>query len=282
MRSLLLIALIFCPSSLYAASKGALENPQPNDYASGIYLISGWVCDAERVEVLLDGSEYLQAAYGSERMDTVSACGDADNGFGLLVNMANLSPGEHQLALISDGQVIDSRNFTVAATSSGEFAVGLDGCAVSEGFPSTSKETLLKWTESLQGFQRVQEKILWPYQIEGIWLAEGVQAAIWVYRQDCEQLKIFLYADLTDGSGGKDLLRLEGVIGANPFELSSTEDDGAERTAIMDIKSNDEAVLKFTECGPALAISCDWTPVNGQIFLLRGPNPMDQLSIYNQ
>ena len=79
--TVLLLALF--ATAAFGAPKGALENPQPNDYASGIYLFSGWVCEAETVQIGLDGVQLLDVAYGSDRLDTHDECGDADNGFGL-------------------------------------------------------------------------------------------------------------------------------------------------------------------------------------------------------
>jgi hypothetical protein len=159
MRAILVLLLALFATAAFAAPKGALENPQPNDYASGIYLFSGWVCDAETVQIGLDGVQLLDVAYGSDRLDTHDACGDSDNGFGLLVNMANLAPGVHEAVLYADGQIIAQHAFNTAALSSGEFAEDLDGCAISEGFPTSDKDTIVKWTTSLQGFQITEERV---------------------------------------------------------------------------------------------------------------------------
>ena len=64
---------------------GYLENPGAASFQSGIGLISGWTCDAEAVEIVLNG-EPQEAAYGTARLDTEAVCGDSDNGFGLLFN----------------------------------------------------------------------------------------------------------------------------------------------------------------------------------------------------
>ena len=39
-------------------------------------------------------------------MDTRSVCGDANNGFGLLVNMNSFGPGAHSVRALADGQEI--------------------------------------------------------------------------------------------------------------------------------------------------------------------------------
>ncbi len=80
MLALLILSMVFFAAISYTAPKGALENPQPNDYASGIYLYLGWVCEAKIVQIGLDGVQLLDVAYGSDRLDTLSTYGDSDNG----------------------------------------------------------------------------------------------------------------------------------------------------------------------------------------------------------
>ena len=71
-----------------SARPGAqLENPQPGSFQSGIGLISGWACTANRIDIQIDSGITLQAAYGTARSDTSAPCGDdGNNGFGLLVD----------------------------------------------------------------------------------------------------------------------------------------------------------------------------------------------------
>jgi hypothetical protein len=80
-----------------------LENPQPDSSQSGISVISGWVCDAQSVRILIDGESFLDAAYGTSREDTRPTCGDANNGFGVLYNWNVLGEGQHTVALCVDG-----------------------------------------------------------------------------------------------------------------------------------------------------------------------------------
>ena len=56
---------------------GVLENPAPRSFQSGISVISGWVCEAGRVEVELDGEHRLVAASGTSRAD-VPRAGECD------------------------------------------------------------------------------------------------------------------------------------------------------------------------------------------------------------
>ena len=83
--------------------QGYLENPGPDSFQSGVGLLSGWVCAAERVELELNGMPQ-EAAYGTERLDTVEACGDTDNGFGLLFNWNLLGDGTHDVVAYVDGR----------------------------------------------------------------------------------------------------------------------------------------------------------------------------------
>ena len=280
MRFLLLAALILSSPSLYAASKGALENPQPNDYASGIYLISGWVCDAQEVQILLNGSQYLTAAYGSDRQDTLSVCGDADNGFGVLANMANLGSGEHQATLIADGDVIATHDFQVAALSTGEFAQDLEGCAVSEDFPKKGFETSLQWTTSTQGFQITGEKGSPTENLEGPWTAEFWRVSLWSYRDGCGPKKLFMYAETGVPNGDTEFLRLAGAMDETPYKLKSTSLDSADREVTLTPKSADSIQLDILSCDEGLTtFRCETTPAGGRVLFTRvptllGPNAM--------
>ena len=126
------------------AGVGYLESPGPNSFQSGIGVISGWVCEAETVEIVLNG-EAQPAAYGIERLDTLAACGDTDNGFGLLFNWNWLGDGEHTVVARVDG--VELGRATVRVTTLGEeFVTGVAGeCVVWGG-------VTLEWQESLQNF----------------------------------------------------------------------------------------------------------------------------------
>ena len=60
------------PATASPPSQGRLENPPPNSPVSGISLISGWVCTANQITVLVDGTISLVVPYGSPRGDTES------------------------------------------------------------------------------------------------------------------------------------------------------------------------------------------------------------------
>src|SRR4029453_17418890 len=69
---------------IYRRGSGlSFENPASGSVQSGIGLISGWMCNANRIDIDIDGLATFQAAYGTGRDDTQGACGDTNNGFGL-------------------------------------------------------------------------------------------------------------------------------------------------------------------------------------------------------
>jgi len=130
---------------------GALENPEQESFVSGISTISGWVCNASRVDVQIDGVS-TQAAYGTSRADTVSVCGDEDNGFGILFNWNLLVDGPHTLVAFADGVEFARAVFTVTSLGQ-EFVTGASGVCQVPDF--AGHNVTLQWQESLQNFSIV-------------------------------------------------------------------------------------------------------------------------------
>ena len=60
-----LVLSLAMPQLLWA--QAALENPQPGSFQSGIGVVSGFVCDAEQIEIEFDGTASFEAAYGTSR-----------------------------------------------------------------------------------------------------------------------------------------------------------------------------------------------------------------------
>ena len=139
---------------------GFLGNPRHLSAQSGIGVVSGWVCEAETVEIEIAGESYL-AAYGTERLDTAYApdgtriCGDTDNGFGLLVNWNRFGEGEHTVVALVDGVELGRATITVT-TLGEEFPRGLEGEYVLDGFPDSESAVVIRWEESLQNFVIVE------------------------------------------------------------------------------------------------------------------------------
>ena len=129
---------------------GYLENPGHNSFQSGVGVISGWVCEADTVELAI-GTGRQPAAYGTERLDTEEACGDTDNGFGLLFNWNLLGEGEHEVVALVDGEELGRA--TVQVTTLGvEFLRDVEGECVVEDFPMLGETVLLEWQQNSQNF----------------------------------------------------------------------------------------------------------------------------------
>ena len=147
---------------------GFLENPRDRSAQSGVGVISGWVCEADEVEVVFwpvhGGSVISQiAAYGTERTDTDYApdgteiCGDTDNGFGLLFNWNRLKEREYDVAVFVDGELFNRA--TVFPVNLGqEFLRGASGHYVLEDFPSPGESVVVQWEESLQNFVIIERR----------------------------------------------------------------------------------------------------------------------------
>ena len=130
---------------------GVVENPAPTSFQSGIGVISGWVCDASRVEIVLNAGPPVLAAYGTSRADTAGVCGDTDNGFGLLFNWNLLGDGEHTVVTLVDG--VELARTTVTVTTLGtEFLRDVAGTCIREHFPAPGESVRLTWQEAQQNF----------------------------------------------------------------------------------------------------------------------------------
>ena len=129
---------------------GYLENPGAASFQSGIGLISGWTCDAEAVEIVLNG-EPQEAAYGTARLDTEAVCGDSDNGFGLLFNWNLLGDGEHEVVALVDGVELDRATVTVT-TLGAEFLRDATGTCTAADFPTMDETVTLAWQQTQQNF----------------------------------------------------------------------------------------------------------------------------------
>ena len=133
------------------ALTGYLENPGHNSFQSGVRVLSGWVCDADTVELAIGAAGRQVAAYGTERLDTQGACGDTDNGFGLLFNWNLLGDGEHEVVAYVDD--VELGRATVRVTTLGqEFVRDVEGECVVEDFPMPGETVLLEWQQNSQNF----------------------------------------------------------------------------------------------------------------------------------
>ena len=132
-----------------------LENPQPGSFQSGVGVISGWVCEAERIDIVFNPGtakeEVWRAGYRTTREDTESVCNDSDNGFGLLFNWNRLGDGVHTVQAQADGEVFGSATFTVT-TFGEDFLTGVEKRARLKDFPDPGTDLVVAWQQAIQNF----------------------------------------------------------------------------------------------------------------------------------
>jgi hypothetical protein len=145
--------LIALGSVVWAQSLANLESPSSDSFVeSGVGLIRGWVCDAERVEISLNGGPLQAVAYGTERLDTAGVCGRVNTGFGLTQNWNRIRDGVHNLRAFADGVEFADVNFTVVTLTAEEFPTGLRGEYPLRDFPMAGSSPRVRWSEPHQNF----------------------------------------------------------------------------------------------------------------------------------
>src|SRR5438552_12213963 len=155
MRYRLLALVAFALPSPRLAALGLLENPQPGAKVSGVSVVSGWNCDATRIDLQFDDGPTFAAGYRTARPDTQSACGRSDTGYSLLFNWNTLGPGTHTVRALADGVEFANATFTVT-TLGVEFLTGKNGSVRVNDFPDVGRSVVLEWQQSQQNFAIAQ------------------------------------------------------------------------------------------------------------------------------
>ena len=151
-RLILAIAIAMFSSVASAQSQAVLESPAPGAFVqSGVGLIRGWACAAQRIEFSIDGGAAQAIAYGTDRPDTAATCGDSDNGFGFTQNWGELGDGVHNLRAFADGVAFADVNFTVT-TLGRTYLTGLVAQYTLQDFPNVGDTPQVRWSEPLQNF----------------------------------------------------------------------------------------------------------------------------------
>ncbi len=153
------LTVAFIGQAQVALAQGRIETPRNGTTISGKAIFSGWHCDATNVTIEVDGGDPLVAAYGTIRGDTVDACGDSNNGWGLLYNMSELGDGEHTVVAYADDEQFASSTFNVTRLSTGGFLTGATATTSITDFPSPGHTITLEWEQTLQNFVIVDEAI---------------------------------------------------------------------------------------------------------------------------
>jgi len=158
--------LVLFTGSLFSVSalgQANLENPQNGAFESGVTVVSGWHCTADRIDIqfppecqFAGGATLLQAASGTFRGDTQGICGDTDNGFALLVNYGNCGPGPHTIRALADGVQFAQATVNVSTFGS-NFLANAEALAPatvvkSLGTDAELYDVLLEWQQSKQNF----------------------------------------------------------------------------------------------------------------------------------
>lgn len=148
MRILIVLCFLMLLAST-AHAQGRLENPTTGSHQSGQGIISGWICNATTIEIVVNGTIRVQAPYGTLRGDTRTACGDVNNGFGFQVNWNELGDGTHSLVVLADGNQFGQATFTVK-TLGVPYLTGASGTYQIQGF--AGRNLTIQWSEALQNF----------------------------------------------------------------------------------------------------------------------------------
>jgi len=149
MRTTLFAACYLVFTATSALAQGQLENPTNGSNQSGQGIISGWICNASVIELVVDGTIRVQAPYGTLRGDTQASCGDVNNGFGFQVNWNELGDGTHSLVVLADGNQFAQATFTVK-TLGVPVLTGFSGTYQLQGF--AGRNVTIQWSEPLQNF----------------------------------------------------------------------------------------------------------------------------------
>jgi hypothetical protein len=131
------------------------EVPAQDSVQSGIGIIRGWACEANRVTVQFDDLAPFELAYGTRRTDTREVCGDSNNGYGGVFAWGLLGAGQHTMRTYIDDSLVDTVSFEVAGLEQ-PFVTGLEGTYVLEGFPGPGESVTVRWSEAAQNFVIVE------------------------------------------------------------------------------------------------------------------------------
>ena len=144
--------------TLPPSGPGFLGNPRDGSTQSGIGLISGWVCEAENIEIVVEDSlgrvlAEVAVVYGMERLDVAAAgiCETETAGFATIFNWSSLGDGTRLVRIFIDGQEAHRASVTVV-TFGQSFLRGASGRYRLTDFPSRGQSVVVEWEQGLQNF----------------------------------------------------------------------------------------------------------------------------------
>lgn len=133
------------------------ETPVEGSVQSGIGVVRGWACDAWRVEVQFDDGPRRPVAYGTERTDTNTVCGDDNNGYGMVIAWGLLGKGDHTMRTYVNDEFVSEVNFKVSGLDE-PFIEGLRGLYDFPDFPREGESTIVEWSEPAQNFIIIEQQ----------------------------------------------------------------------------------------------------------------------------
>lgn len=150
--------MVLAPALAFA--QGALEIPGKDSYQSGIGVISGWHCTAQRIEISIDLGAPILVSSHTPRQDTAGVCGRADTGFAMAFNWNILeatqcceigSRRQHRLMVFADGVPFADTLFYSKKFNT-EYLRGARGVYELRNFPGPDVRTDIYWDEEKQNF----------------------------------------------------------------------------------------------------------------------------------
>lgn len=161
MRLMRGIAVFFLLPAL-ACAQGVLEVPAQSSFQSGIGLISGWHCNAQRIEISIDLGPPILVSSHTPRDDTAPVCGRSDTGFAMTFNWNILKDAVkpccdflpftlHRVIAFADGVPFGDVSFQ-AKNLGAEYLTGKSGIYYLRNFPDPGKATTIAWDEGKQNF----------------------------------------------------------------------------------------------------------------------------------
>lgn len=254
----ILIGIPLLLLSMNVLSEGVLENPKKNSVQSGIGMIYGWYCDANKIEIVFDDRLPKEAAYGTTRRDTVGVCGDDDNGFGLQWGWSILGKGWHTVRAYADGKLFAENDFYVGQIGDGSYLRGAEGTFELNGFPDKETEVVVEWNESTQNFSILESRNNTPNvdsasvgsNWSGVWKSVSFRVEGYLaFNDGTLRGKRWLFITAVDTDEG-DVDVLEGAISGNKARVRNKY---GSVDAVFDITlvSPNRAKMHTVSCVPA-------------------------------
>ncbi|MBB1126917.1 hypothetical protein [Thiospirillum jenense] len=281
-KGLIAGSMVICIAPFSTANAdGYLEIPQVNSFQSGVGLVSGWHCNAGRVDIQIDGGRFISTAYGTERADTQSVCGDANNGFSFLINYSGLSNGVHTIKAYADGDDVPFGSSSFYTQNLGqEFVRGLTASFPLENFPAAGQTSIITWQEANQNFivtDVAATASIIPQRFSREWLSGQTLYNVWYgVTNDTEEAR---------GRVGKTVFNQDGIATmTGVYNLDNTQSSiGYQVDANGLLTFNDFAGYYYIcETHPRYFIACYENEENGfsgkNVFFF---NEMDALDAAN-